>query len=78
MYQSYINNYEAMSNRLQELRATNKELQDIISKFCEETAQPDISFYLILPIQRLPRYEVPVHTLSPGHTRTLTHLRPAA
>lgn len=57
-YQNYINNYEAMSKRLQQLRATNKDLQDFITKFCESTTQPDISFFFILPIQRLPRYEV--------------------
>ncbi|KAL6051025.1 RhoGEF domain-containing protein [Balamuthia mandrillaris] len=58
MYSSFINTYDAASEKLTEARQKNSDLNETIQKFCSSNGVADISFYLILPIQRLPRYEM--------------------
>jgi hypothetical protein len=59
MYNQYVNNYAANLSTLQRLTKSNKSF----ASFCEEHKQKtksklDLQSYLIMPVQRLPRYEI--------------------
>jgi len=58
MYQSYINGYERMVGTFHKLSKESKIFREFCKKVAEEANQQDISFFLILPVQRLPRYEM--------------------
>eukprot|EP01088_Endostelium_zonatum_P017686 TRINITY_DN5344_c0_g1_i4.p1 TRINITY_DN5344_c0_g1~~TRINITY_DN5344_c0_g1_i4.p1 ORF type:complete len:790 (-),score=269.81 TRINITY_DN5344_c0_g1_i4:88-2457(-) len=58
MYQDYINFYERAIATITELREKDSKIDHFIKKFCLEVSTQDISFFLILPVQRLPRYEM--------------------
>ena len=58
MYQDYINFYERAIGFIKESKSKDKELDAFCKKFCGEVGTQDVSFFLILPVQRLPRYEM--------------------
>jgi hypothetical protein len=58
MYQVYINNYDTAMPQLRAIIDASSELTQFTKQFCQSAGQQDISFFLILPIQRLPRYEL--------------------
>lgn len=77
MYTSYINNYEKSLHALT-LLGENKKW----SKFLQETRSKskdgmDLMSLLIMPIQRLPRYELLLKELRRQSTGTNTHLEAA-
>ena len=57
-YQHYVTNYDSAYTNLLQLRGKNPSLDKFIQQFCKDTNQLELSAYFILPIQRLPRYEV--------------------
>eukprot|EP01090_Pellita_catalonica_P002036 TRINITY_DN11718_c0_g1_i2.p1 TRINITY_DN11718_c0_g1~~TRINITY_DN11718_c0_g1_i2.p1 ORF type:complete len:670 (-),score=116.91 TRINITY_DN11718_c0_g1_i2:118-2127(-) len=63
IYQNYINNYDVASELLLKMRQNDPKLDSSIKSFCADTKQQDITFYLILPIQRLPRYQMLISTI---------------
>eukprot|EP01087_Luapelamoeba_hula_P009341 TRINITY_DN2409_c1_g1_i1.p1 TRINITY_DN2409_c1_g1~~TRINITY_DN2409_c1_g1_i1.p1 ORF type:complete len:500 (+),score=101.11 TRINITY_DN2409_c1_g1_i1:8-1507(+) len=58
MYENYLNNYDSAIQKFKEIQGESSQLDNFVKKFCEETGQQDVTFYFIMPIQRLPRYEM--------------------
>ena len=66
IYTSYITNYSQATKTLKECRTANPELDKFLKKSKEtikECRGLDLSSFLILPIQRIPRYELLLKTL---------------
>ncbi|KAL6061069.1 ensconsin isoform X5 [Balamuthia mandrillaris] len=60
MYTTYINSYDKADKRLKELVKGSKKMENFLEE-CKkkpECRSLDLSSYLIMPIQRLPRYEL--------------------
>ncbi|KAL6080193.1 hypothetical protein QOT17_000570 [Balamuthia mandrillaris] len=59
IYQEYVNNYGVALVKLEECRKKKcKAYVRLERKFCKESESADITAFLILPIQRPPRYEL--------------------
>jgi hypothetical protein len=55
MYSDYLNKYMAVMTIINEQR-TNRKFQDFLAKARQATGGMDLMSYLIMPVQRIPRY----------------------
>lgn len=59
MYSLYVNSYTAGAELLTKLRRTSKPFAAFLQAAADRTAEPlDITSYLIMPVQRIPRYKL--------------------
>jgi hypothetical protein len=61
LYTDYINNYQKAMDTLRECRKTNPELDKFLKKLkveAKECRSMDISSFLVMPVQRIPRYQL--------------------
>ncbi|ETO23510.1 RhoGEF domain-containing protein [Reticulomyxa filosa] len=59
MYQNYLNNHPRASQTIQQLTLTNSKFKEFLFTKCQQSSRKlPLESYLILPIQRIPRYEL--------------------
>lgn len=59
IYIPYVNGYEKATNLVRELLKSNKDFAKLCSESAKQTTgQLNLSSLLILPVQRLPRYQL--------------------
>lgn len=59
MYSLYVNSYTLGAELLTKLRRTSKPFAAFLQAAADKTAEPlDITSYLIMPVQRIPRYKL--------------------
>eukprot|EP00005_Dracoamoeba_jomungandri_P013497 CAMPEP_0174275526 /NCGR_PEP_ID=MMETSP0439-20130205/59873_1 /TAXON_ID=0 /ORGANISM="Stereomyxa ramosa, Strain Chinc5" /LENGTH=442 /DNA_ID=CAMNT_0015367637 /DNA_START=847 /DNA_END=2175 /DNA_ORIENTATION=+ len=58
VYSDYVNNYGVASTKLREGRKKSRAVDKLLKKLEDQGETQDFDFYLIIPIQRPPRYEL--------------------
>ncbi|KAJ3423502.1 faciogenital dysplasia protein [Anaeramoeba flamelloides] len=65
LYAKYCHNYETSFNKVASLRKNKKKFEQLLFELKEHelTQEMDITSYLILPVQRIPRYNLLISTI---------------
>eukprot|EP00005_Dracoamoeba_jomungandri_P001552 CAMPEP_0174262040 /NCGR_PEP_ID=MMETSP0439-20130205/12734_1 /TAXON_ID=0 /ORGANISM="Stereomyxa ramosa, Strain Chinc5" /LENGTH=1256 /DNA_ID=CAMNT_0015346671 /DNA_START=43 /DNA_END=3813 /DNA_ORIENTATION=- len=67
-YQEYVNNYALAETKFKKAQKKKKSFDLFVKEFCRKGQGGDLGLYLILPIQRTPRYELLLRDLC-KHTK---------